>query len=79
MDLKCKVTGQPQPIVRWMVNGKEIKKAKDVLIECLDDGTQHLVIKSAKIEHSGAYKCIAENKVGTVETAAEVSVAGISL
>ncbi len=79
VNLVCQVTGQPQPIIRWTVDGKELKKTKDVVIESMPDGTQHLVIKSAKVEHAGKYKCIAENKQGKAESQAKVSVEGLSL
>ncbi len=76
MDLFCTVSGEPEPVVRWEVDGKELKKSKEILIESSKDGTHHLQIKSATLENSGAYKCIADSNAGTVETEAKVTVEG---
>ncbi len=76
LDLICTVSGEPAPEIQWLLNGTEQKKVKDVLVESSKDGTQHLQIKSVRLLHGGEYKCVAKNKVGSVETKATISIEG---
>ncbi|KAK8768373.1 hypothetical protein V5799_015162, partial [Amblyomma americanum] len=58
-SLVCNAHGFPAPIIRWFKTGMEA--SVDVGLEH-ENGT--IKIASAKKEHQGSYKCVADNGVG---------------
>ena len=60
---KVKVTGDPQPKLKWFHDGEEL--AEDYSTELADDGS--LVIPCAETKHSGAYKLVAVSWAGRCE------------
>ncbi|XP_042564846.1 palladin isoform X2 [Clupea harengus] len=71
MRLECRVTGNPQPLVRWFCEGRELHHCPDIQI--WRDGDLHtLVIAEAFEDDTGRYTCVASNALGADNTSAEV-------
>ncbi|MCP9264251.1 Immunoglobulin I-set domain protein [Dirofilaria immitis] len=51
--LEGKVTGQPEPEVKWFSGENMVKETSNIKLENLPDGTQRLTIKKATIEDAG--------------------------
>uniref|UniRef100_A0A674NX14 Palladin n=2 Tax=Takifugu rubripes TaxID=31033 RepID=A0A674NX14_TAKRU len=77
IHLECQVTGNPQPLVRWFCEGRELHNSPDIQIS--SDGVLHtLVISEAFEDDTGRYTCIASNCLGADNTSAEVYIEGAS-
>ncbi|KAM8744809.1 palladin isoform 3-T3 [Acanthopagrus schlegelii] len=75
--LECRVTGNPQPLVRWFCEGRELHNSPDIQI--WRDGDLHtLVISEAFEDDTGRYTCVASNSLGADNTSAEVYIEGAS-
>uniref|UniRef100_UPI0037E7F78E palladin isoform X1 n=1 Tax=Semicossyphus pulcher TaxID=241346 RepID=UPI0037E7F78E len=75
--LECRVTGNPQPLVRWFCEGRELHTSPDIQI--WRDGDLHtLVITEAFEDDTGRYTCVASNSLGADNTSAEVYIEGAS-
>ncbi|XP_067453729.1 palladin isoform X3 [Thunnus thynnus] len=75
--LECRVTGNPQPLVRWFCEGRELLSSPDIQIS--RDGDLHtLVIAEAFEDDTGRYTCVASNSLGADNTSAEVYIEGAS-
>ncbi|XP_069039515.1 hemicentin-1 isoform X2 [Lepisosteus oculatus] len=61
----CRAQGTPTPAVRWLKNGLEFHGGQPGGASVSEEGS--LVIASASASHSGDYKCVASNEVGTAE------------
>ncbi|CAD5123226.1 DgyrCDS11587 [Dimorphilus gyrociliatus] len=70
ITLACAGIGSPKPIVKWSIDNKETKR-----ITQSKDG--YLNIIGVKKEDEGSYTCILENKFGSINTTAVISVDGI--
>ena len=66
--LKCMVTGEPRPTIKWFKDGVLLKASGRVQIEEQEDGTCLLHVKNAALADEGMYKCLAENKHGSDKT-----------
>jgi len=60
LQLSCNVTGEPQPIVEWLINGESLMSSK----------TQEMIgstllISEVEKKHAGIVQCIASNEYGT--------------
>ncbi|XP_053178065.1 palladin isoform X3 [Scomber japonicus] len=75
--LECRVTGNPQPLVRWFCEGRELLSSPDIQI-CRDDDLHTLVIAEAFEDDTGRYTCVASNSLGADNTSAEVYIEGAS-
>ncbi|KAM9810462.1 hemicentin-1 [Neosynchiropus ocellatus] len=62
--LHCDVTGNPPPSVSWLRDRQPVLRDSEHLIS--EDGTQ-LQFLSVQVSDMAGYRCVAENKVGTVE------------
>ncbi|MFH4975264.1 hypothetical protein AB6A40_001973 [Gnathostoma spinigerum] len=72
--LECKVTGEPEPTIRWYHEEKVvIEEERRVRIES-EGGVQRLTIHACDIDDQGKYKCVAENIAGRSETSCSVDV-----
>ena len=60
---RVKVTGVPQPKLRWYHDGEEV--VADYSKELSEDGS--LTMPSAETQHSGVYQLVAVNKAGSME------------
>ncbi|XP_062858136.1 palladin isoform X1 [Trichomycterus rosablanca] len=75
--LECRVIGNPQPLVRWFCEGRELHHCPDIQI--WQDGDLHtLVIAEAFEDDTGRYTCVASNALGADNTSAEVYIEGAS-
>lgn len=61
--LRCRVFGAPQPEVKWKRDGVELTGGRYKVLPSGD-----LEIRGATFTDGGRYKCIASNKLGTVES-----------
>uniref|UniRef100_A0A8C3UUN0 receptor protein-tyrosine kinase n=1 Tax=Catharus ustulatus TaxID=91951 RepID=A0A8C3UUN0_CATUS len=73
--LECQVRGIPEPQISWFKNHEEIQQEPGII---LGPGSRMLFIERVKEEDEGLYQCIATNLRGSVESAAYVTVQGIS-
>ncbi|VDN60787.1 unnamed protein product [Dracunculus medinensis] len=62
LSLVCAVTGTPNPTVKWLKNDES------------ENGVCTLIIRTTKLRDAGNYKCIAENRYGSVESICKVAV-----
>ncbi|XP_046691968.1 palladin isoform X1 [Silurus meridionalis] len=77
ITLECRVKGNPQPLVRWFCEGRELHHCPDIQI--WQDGDLHtLVIAEAFEDDTGRYTCVASNALGADNTSAEVYIEGAS-
>ncbi|KAM9364890.1 contactin-2 [Pholidichthys leucotaenia] len=65
----CMAAGKPRPSVRWLRNGQPLSTQDRVEVSGV-----HLRINNLALEDSGMYQCVAENKHGTIYSAAELRV-----
>ncbi|XP_035997389.1 palladin isoform X3 [Fundulus heteroclitus] len=76
--LECRVQGNPQPLVRWFCEGRELQNSPDIQI--WREGDLHtLVITEAFEDDTGRYTCVASNSLGADNTSAEVYIEGQAL
>ncbi|XP_030627026.1 palladin isoform X2 [Chanos chanos] len=75
--LECRVVGNPQPLVRWFCEGRELHHCPDIQI-CHDGDLHTLVITEAFEDDTGRYTCVASNALGADNTSAEVYIEGAS-
>ena len=78
LELKVKVTGIPEPTVRWYQNDREVASTLKIKVSKSDD-VHSVVIQQVSQTHVGQYKCVASNTHGTVEHVASVTVTGTKL
>ncbi|VDN06567.1 unnamed protein product [Thelazia callipaeda] len=76
LTLKCKVIGQPEPEIQWLLNGKVIKTNAQKRIRTFDDGVSLLEILNITSESCGTYTALARNVYGDAHTSAEISLDG---
>ncbi|KAM8933512.1 LOW QUALITY PROTEIN: uncharacterized protein RCH25_003938 [Pelodytes ibericus] len=65
--LECILSGEPQPMVMWYQNNKELEISDKFSIEEVD-GICKLSIKDIKKDDGGEYKFVAQNRAGAVES-----------
>ncbi|KAJ8955459.1 hypothetical protein NQ318_003559 [Aromia moschata] len=69
VNMTCKVLGAPNPIIKWIHNGKELTGGR---YEIQENGD--LLIRSVQFDHKGNYTCYAENKLGNTSASARLDV-----
>ncbi|KHN81711.1 Titin [Toxocara canis] len=68
----CDISGQPEPQVKWLKDGKEISDAR---VTTSKDGISYqMVVASVTTQDEGKYTVIAENEQGKDETSVNVHV-----
>ncbi|VDO34212.1 unnamed protein product [Onchocerca flexuosa] len=73
LTLKCKVSGEPEPEIRWLLNGKAITQDDDrIRIRTFDDGVCIVEVSSVTSEYCGTYTAVAHNIYGDAHANAEV-------
>jgi len=55
-QFECKVTGQPQPQVRWFKDGQELEASENFVMQSEEGGIHRLVIKDAVRATAGEYR-----------------------
>lgn len=66
--LKCAVTGDPTPEIKFYRNGVLLKPSNRITIEQSPDGECTLTISDCTLSDEGIYRCEAENKHGKAKT-----------
>ncbi|KAK6109169.1 Immunoglobulin I-set domain family protein [Brugia pahangi] len=79
LTLKCKVNGEPEPEIRWLLNGKAITQDDRIRIRTFGDGVCILEIIQLTADLCGTYTAIAHNIYGDAHANAEVSLETIDL
>lgn len=69
LDLECIVTGTPEPVVSWFLNGDSV--LNDSLIEAVGN---RIYFRPVEKRHAGILQCFASNVVGTVYSSAILEV-----
>ncbi|XP_060597924.1 vascular endothelial growth factor receptor 3-like [Ruditapes philippinarum] len=74
LELKCKVSGYPTPIVSWFKDEKEIETTIRINILEYEGAMGKLLITSLEDEDEGIYKCLAKNEVVPFNADAKMTV-----
>ncbi|XP_071488548.1 protein Obscurin-like [Diadema antillarum] len=80
LELTCQVTATPKPTMTWYHEDTKLTKAGGGARRLqigLEKGKAFLRIPRISKADAGLYKCVATNKVGTVESTATLSVAAV--
>ncbi|XP_054586496.1 neuregulin 2a isoform X3 [Nothobranchius furzeri] len=75
--VKCEATGSPVLTYTWFKDGNELKKNKKVKIRS-NAKSSRVQISKAKLEDSGNYTCVVENKLGKDNSTGTVNVQSIT-
>lgn len=68
------VIGTPEPEVEWYKGLNALEPDENIKMLQEVDGRYSLIIKSAKLDDAGMYKCVASNDEGKVTVRADLSV-----
>ncbi|CAL2029366.1 unnamed protein product [Caenorhabditis brenneri] len=69
IDLECKVTGLPNPSVKWSKDGGPlIEDSRFEWSNEVSKGVYQLRIKNATVHDEGTYRCVATNENGSATT-----------
>ncbi|KAG5327502.1 IHOG protein, partial [Pseudoatta argentina] len=60
LQLSCNVTGEPQPIVEWLINGESLMPS-----ETQEMIASTLLISEVEKKHAGIVQCVASNDYGS--------------
>nr|XP_046240743.1 neural cell adhesion molecule L1-like protein isoform X2 [Scatophagus argus] len=71
VSIKCSVSGTPQPIITWRVNGVPLQEAPAANRKMFDDT---IVLHNAKTSDSAVYQCEASNRHGTLLSNANIMI-----
>lgn len=75
VKFEVKISGYPQPDVKWLYNGKEVEAdGESVLIASHPDGTHSLSFAAVELDDAGEYSIVATNKFGKSVSDAILSV-----
>ena len=75
-ELHAVIDGIPTPEIKWFKDDQLLAEGNDILLKREGNICQLLLMKSTP-EHSGVYKCFAENVVGKADAKATVSIHGM--
>ena len=75
LDLRCTVSGTPNPVITWKFNGQTIS-GNNPRILCLN-GNRRLLVRILTADDAGVYTCIARNQHGEVSRSCDVIVRGM--
>jgi len=78
LELVCKVTGDPEPQITWLKNGKTISSS-NVLDLKYRNRLATLKINEVFPEDAGEYICKATNSLGTKETSCKLTVKAVDV
>ena len=73
LTLTTKVTGKPDPEVKWFKDEKEIKGTFKIVMKKIEEVCT-LTISGVTMQMSGVYKCVATNKAGEAVHSATITV-----
>uniref|UniRef100_A0A0N5CB57 Muscle M-line assembly protein unc-89 n=1 Tax=Strongyloides papillosus TaxID=174720 RepID=A0A0N5CB57_STREA len=72
--LKCQVSGNPMPDLKWFKDGVEVQKSDRISIRLALDGTASLRILDSRKDDAGKYSIVAKNEFGEKESSCNASV-----
>ena len=72
--LRCKTSGQPEPEVTWLLNGKAIQPSSEVRMSDAN-GEHSLEITKFTAKWAGTYNAVANNVYGDAHSSCEVTLA----
>ena len=75
LTLTCKVTGKPEPEVKWYCNNVEVKQTFKIKAT-KDKEVVSLTISGVTLQMTGDYKVVAKNSAGETEHVAKITVCG---
>ena len=76
VTLSCSIApGDPKAKLTWYRNGREVYPSER-FIYSYEEAEASLTIKASQPNDEGSYMCKAENKLGTVDTEATLTVNG---
>ena len=75
-NLQATIDGIPLPEVKWFKDDQLLMANDMFSFETLDN-VYKLILKNSLPEHSGVYKCFAENEVGKAEAKATMNIHGM--
>uniref|UniRef100_A0AC35FZT3 Ig-like domain-containing protein n=1 Tax=Panagrolaimus sp. PS1159 TaxID=55785 RepID=A0AC35FZT3_9BILA len=74
LTLKCQISAEPQPTLKWYCNGEELKPSNRVVMRLALDGTATLRVMDTKKSDAGQYKVVATNPSGSLDSSCKVGV-----
>ncbi|KAF7707493.1 neuregulin 2b isoform X1 [Silurus meridionalis] len=77
VTLKCEVQGNPSPSFRWLKDGGDLRKNKDVKIKTNKKNSK-VQFSRVRLEDSGNYTCVAENPLGKGNSTSYINVQSIT-
>ncbi|CDW55769.1 Muscle M line assembly protein unc 89 [Trichuris trichiura] len=72
--LQCRVTGAPQPQVRWLKDGVQLQPSEKYEMICEDGETQILKVQNFNEDDSAVYRCEASNAKGFAASEASIKI-----
>jgi len=76
MELRVKVSGEPEPKIVWLLNGKKLTSSLRYKMEQKKD--VHILSSTQVIvSMTGVYQFVATNSNGTVEHQATITITGL--
>jgi len=72
INLKCKISGNPKPEVRWLVDGEAVDESAEIKSD--EEGNYQLILPESLPEDEGIYSCVAENPLNHVISSCKVTV-----
>lgn len=73
IKLSCKLSGTPEPILEWFINGRPVRSSPR-LFTSFDGKYARFTLSNATPEDIGLYKVIATNSAGTSSSSSDVVV-----
>lgn len=73
LTLHSSYTGTPEPIIKWLKNGKELAIDDDVTI-LIENGTTTLTVRNVDRKRAGKYEIVATNDIGESKASASIMV-----
>nr|XP_036222266.1 vascular endothelial growth factor receptor 1 isoform X12 [Bactrocera oleae] len=74
LQLECRPEAIPAAEVHWYKDDVELNNSS--YVDILDDGSK-LIIQYIKPEHEGVYKCVALNRLGSIESSSAVKITNL--
>ncbi|XP_043921822.1 uncharacterized protein LOC122797094 [Protopterus annectens] len=71
--LTCKASGQPPPVFHWFKGDDKIVNGDKLSLSISDENCAQLLLRSACVEDTGCYKCVAVNSAGLASSSCMVT------